>query len=77
LLSSISHTELLLTFTPLQIPGTTNVDRLEENLGALKIKLSKEEEAEIRQASEAAVPAGARYPEAFAKHNFADTPALS
>jgi len=58
------------------IPGTTNIGRLEENLGALKIKLSAEEEAEIRKASEAAVPAGARYPEAFAKHNFADTPAL-
>jgi len=58
------------------IPGTTNIQRLEENLAALKIKLSAEEEAEIRKASEAAEPAGARYPEAFAKHCFVDTPPL-
>jgi len=59
------------------IPGTTNLSRLEENLGALKIKLSAEEEQEIRQAAQAAEPAGSRYPEAFASSLFADTPPLS
>lgn len=58
------------------IPGTTNLQRLEENIGAMKIKLSKEEEQEIRQACENAEVKGARYPEAFAKACFADTPPL-
>lgn len=58
------------------IPGTTNLDRLEENLGALKIKLTPEEEKEIRQACENAQVSGSRYPEAFAKALFADTPPL-
>ncbi|KAI5360037.1 putative NADP-dependent oxidoreductase domain-containing protein [Septoria linicola] len=58
------------------IPGTTNLDRVDENLGALKITLSKEEEAEIRKACESAQPAGSRYPEAFATALFADTPPL-
>lgn len=58
------------------IPGTTSVARVEENLGALKIKLSAEEEKEIRQACEAAEVHGPRYPEAMAATLFADTPAL-
>lgn len=58
------------------IPGTTKVERLEENLGALKIKLTSEEEKEIRQACENAEVSGGRYPEAFAKSLFADTPPL-
>ncbi|KAK5127660.1 hypothetical protein LTR85_007001 [Meristemomyces frigidus] len=58
------------------IPGTTNLQRLEENLGAMHIKLSKEEEQEIRKACEAAGVHGGRYPEAFATALFADTPPL-
>ncbi|KAK4549829.1 hypothetical protein LTR36_005130 [Oleoguttula mirabilis] len=58
------------------IPGTTNLQRLEENLGAMKIKLSKEEEQEIRDACEAAGVHGERYPEGFASACFADTPPL-
>ncbi|KAK0351902.1 hypothetical protein LTR91_025383 [Friedmanniomyces endolithicus] len=58
------------------IPGTTNLGRLDENLGALKMKLTKEEEQEIRKASEAAEPAGGRYPEAFAGMMFTSTPPL-
>lgn len=57
------------------IPGTTKIERLEENLGALKVKLSADEVAEIRTAVEAAEVAGSRYPEGFAKSLFADTPA--
>lgn len=58
------------------IPGTTNLERIDENLGALKIKLSKEEEQEIRKACESAESAGGRYPPAFATALFADTPPL-
>lgn len=58
------------------IPGTTNLQRLEENLGALKIKLTKEEEQEVRKACEEAEVAGGRYPEAFSSALFADTPPL-
>lgn len=59
------------------IPGTTNLDRLEENLNAMHIKLSKEEEQEIRQACENATTHGERYPEAMMHTCFADSPALS
>ena len=59
------------------IPGTTVISRLEENMGALKITLTSEEEKEIRAACENATVHGGRYPEAFAKALFADTPALS
>lgn len=58
------------------IPGTTSLARIEENVGSLKIKLSKEEEAEIRKACQEAEPAGSRYPEAFATSLYADTPPL-
>jgi diketogulonate reductase-like aldo/keto reductase len=58
------------------IPGTTNLSRVDENLGSLKIKLSKEEEQEIRKACEEAESAGGRYPEAFASALFADTKPL-
>ncbi|EMC97208.1 hypothetical protein BAUCODRAFT_121708 [Baudoinia panamericana UAMH 10762] len=58
------------------IPGTTNLSRLEENLASLKIKLTAEEEHEIRKACEAAEVHGGRYPEGFASALFADTPAL-
>ena len=33
------------------IPGTKKIKYLEENLGALKVKLTKEEEQEIRESS--------------------------
>ena len=50
--------------------------RLEENIGALHIKLTKEENEEIRKTSEAAEVSGGRYPEGFAASLFADTPPL-
>lgn len=59
------------------IPGTTNPQRLEENLGALKIKLTKEEEHEIRKACQNATIVGGRYPEAMASALYADTPPLN
>ncbi|CZT20915.1 probable aldo-keto reductase (AKR13), puatative [Ramularia collo-cygni] len=58
------------------IPGTTDLGRLEENIASLKVKLSKEEEQEIRSACERAEPAGDRYPESFASSLFQSTPPL-
>ncbi|KAL9088201.1 MAG: hypothetical protein Q9165_006328 [Trypethelium subeluteriae] len=56
------------------IPGTTSLERLDENLGALHIKLTKEENQAIRKASESAEVAGGRYPEAFSHLLYNDTP---
>ncbi len=47
------------------IPGTKKVNYLIENLGALNIKLSEDENKEIRKAVEAAETHGGRYPEAY------------
>lgn len=58
------------------IPGTTRADRLEENVGSLKVELSKEEEQEIRKACNAAEVGGTRYPEAYMHTTYADTPPL-
>ena len=49
------------------IPGTTKLHRLEENLGAVNVKLTAEELRELGDAS-AKIPAqGARYPEELQK----------
>lgn len=61
----------------LHSPGTTKIERLDENLGALKIQLSNEEEQAIRKACEEAEIHGDRYPQAMAAALFADTPAMS
>ncbi|KAF2673870.1 putative aldo-keto reductase [Microthyrium microscopicum] len=55
------------------IPGSTNLERIKENMGALEVKLTKEELSEIRKASEASEPAGTRYPEAMMGYSFVDT----
>ena len=46
------------------IPGTTKVERLEENLGAAKLELSREDLQEIEEKASKLHPTGARYPEA-------------
>ncbi|KAH7407970.1 NADP-dependent oxidoreductase domain-containing protein [Cadophora sp. MPI-SDFR-AT-0126] len=58
------------------IPGTKKIKYLEENLKALDVKLSKDEEAEIRTLVENAEVHGARYGEGMVNYLFADTPAL-
>ncbi|KAL8808068.1 MAG: hypothetical protein Q9182_000346 [Xanthomendoza sp. 2 TL-2023] len=58
------------------IPGTKKIKYLEENMGALDVRLSREEAAEIRKAVEGAEVHGIRYPEAMAGALFADTPPL-
>tara|TARA_R110002003_G_scaffold448_8_gene19873 strand:- start:13402 stop:14421 length:1020 start_codon:yes stop_codon:yes gene_type:complete len=58
------------------IPGTTKLERLKENLGSFDVKLTAEDEKEIRTAAEGAEVGGDRYPESFVKALYADTPAL-
>ena len=58
------------------IPGTKKVKYLEENMGALKVKLTEAEASEIRKDIAGVVVEGNRYPPFFATYSFADTPAL-
>jgi aryl-alcohol dehydrogenase-like predicted oxidoreductase len=55
------------------IPGTTKIKNLDENIGALKVQISKEEDREIRQLIGKADVKGDRYPAAFASGLFVDT----
>ncbi|KAF7916667.1 hypothetical protein EAE99_009560 [Botrytis elliptica] len=59
------------------IPSTKKIEYLEENLGAVKLELSKEEEAQIRKLVDAAEVHGGRYPDIMKYQCFADTPALN
>ncbi|KAL9585417.1 MAG: hypothetical protein Q9203_004254 [Teloschistes exilis] len=59
------------------IPGTKKIKYLEENLGALDVKLSNAEIKEIREAIEKVEVHGERYPPGFGDSLFADTPALT
>lgn len=45
------------------IPGTTKLDRLEEDLGAVNIQLTREDLGEIESAASKITVQGARYPE--------------
>ncbi|KAF3942207.1 hypothetical protein ABW19_dt0210402 [Dactylella cylindrospora] len=58
------------------IPGTTRIEALKENLGALKVELTEEEKKEISQAASDCMPIGERYPPGMNEQLFADTPAL-
>jgi aryl-alcohol dehydrogenase-like predicted oxidoreductase len=49
------------------IPGTKRLDRLEENLGAIDVRLSPEELAQIGEAASKVPTEGARLPEALEK----------
>ena len=59
------------------IPGTKKIKYLEENMGALNIQLSSDEDAAIRKAIQGAEVQGSRYPEAMMHVLFADTPAMA
>jgi len=52
------------------IPGTKRVDRLQENLGALKVRLSAEDVRRIGETAPVGAGAGGRYPEAQLKGVF-------
>ncbi|EUC66388.1 aldo/keto reductase [Rhizoctonia solani AG-3 Rhs1AP] len=56
------------------IPGTKNVKYAEENIGALKIKLTSEEIKAIRQAIIETELTGDQYPAAFMQSLYGDTP---
>ena len=49
------------------IPGTKRIDRLQENLGALKVSLSGEDVRRIAEAAPVGAAGGTRYPEAQLK----------
>jgi len=49
------------------IPGTTKISRLEENIGAVPIKLTPEDLRDINSAASEIQVEGARYPEAIEK----------
>jgi aryl-alcohol dehydrogenase-like predicted oxidoreductase len=49
------------------IPGTTKLDRLEENIGSIKIEFTADELREIDHASSGIKVEGARYPEYLQK----------
>jgi hypothetical protein len=49
------------------------VKNFDENMGSLDIKLTKEEEAEIRQKVEATEITGDRYPKYMMGHLYVDT----
>ncbi|PYH43683.1 Aldo/keto reductase [Aspergillus saccharolyticus JOP 1030-1] len=55
------------------IPGTTREAALEENVGALEVRLTEEEVARIRQVVEEAEVQGGRYPEDALQTCFVDT----
>jgi aryl-alcohol dehydrogenase-like predicted oxidoreductase len=55
------------------IPGTKRAKYLEENWGALQIKLTDDEEKEIRAFAEASELAGGNVPDAFAEYVYRDT----
>ncbi|KAL8849951.1 MAG: hypothetical protein Q9221_005057 [Calogaya cf. arnoldii] len=58
------------------IPGTKKIKYLEENMGALDVVISDEEDKEIRKAVEGAEVHGIRYPPAMSSALFSDTPPL-
>lgn len=55
------------------IPGTKKIQYLEENWGSLDVKLTENDEAEIRGFLDAAVVAGGSYPDAYKHMAFVTT----
>lgn len=58
------------------IPGTTKIENLEQNLGALSVKLSREEMAELESIASAEAVKGERYEGTAFTWKTADTPPL-
>jgi len=59
------------------IPGTTKIENLEQNIGALSVKLTPEEMAELESIASADSVKGARYGEGISTHLESNTPPLS
>jgi aryl-alcohol dehydrogenase-like predicted oxidoreductase len=49
------------------IPGTTKLDRLEENIGAVSVELTPDDLGDIENAASKITVEGARYPEKLEK----------
>ncbi|KAF2800221.1 Aldo/keto reductase [Melanomma pulvis-pyrius CBS 109.77] len=58
------------------IPGTKKIKYLEENIGAIDVKLTDEELQQIRAEIEKVEVTGDRYPPSFQSFSFGDTPPL-
>ncbi|TKY64947.1 IN2-2 protein [Spatholobus suberectus] len=59
------------------IPGTTKIENLNQNIGALSIKLTPEEMAELESFTAADAVKGDRYADGFSTWKESDTPPLS
>ena len=59
------------------IPGTTKIENFNQNIGALSIKLTPEEMAELESFAAADAVKGDRYPTTLATWKESDTPPLS
>lgn len=55
------------------IPGTTRIKNFDENIGATKVKVTPEDDKEIREAIAKADVGGSRYPEVFSAVLMVDT----
>jgi aryl-alcohol dehydrogenase-like predicted oxidoreductase len=74
-----SSTQLVLAFSMAQgsdiipIPGTSKYANYDENMGSLGVRVSREDNEEIRKAIGEATVVGGRYPPAFAAALFGET----
>ncbi|XP_076956099.1 putative aldo-keto reductase 3 [Bidens hawaiensis] len=59
------------------IPGTTRIENLEQNIGALSVKLTQEDMAELESIASAEAVKGARYGAEIPTYMNSETPALS
>ncbi|KAJ9541744.1 hypothetical protein OSB04_028250 [Centaurea solstitialis] len=59
------------------IPGTTKIENLNQNMGTLSVKLSREEMAELESIASADAFKGDRFPSAILAHSNVETPPLS
>ncbi|CAN6270632.1 unnamed protein product [Urochloa humidicola] len=59
------------------IPGTTKVDNFNQNVGALSVKLTPEEMAELESYGAAGDVQGDRYPQMASTWKYSETPPLS
>ena len=55
------------------IPGTTRISNFDENMGSMKVAISKDEDQEIRKAISSVEVTGARYPEIYSGVLLVDT----
>lgn len=59
------------------IPGTTKIENFNENIGALSIKLTSEDMAELESIASANAVRGDRYPSTVSTYKDSETPPIS